>query len=130
MNPSWRVEIVLSQLASETEALWLTLPFARCPADSRHPPLTPQVDTAIVLRAVATGGRGPEAMTVLGIAAVCLAWSAAAAWAWVQCCMRLSWPARSSSGQGRSILSGDFISNRTELGIRGATSSIVQLPKG
>ncbi|WP_376783090.1 RidA family protein [Delftia tsuruhatensis] len=37
VNPSWRVEIVLSQLASETAALWLTLPFARRPADSLHP---------------------------------------------------------------------------------------------
>lgn len=41
--------------------------------------LTPGVDTAMVLRAVATGGRRPAAMAAFGIAAGCLAWGAAAA---------------------------------------------------
>lgn len=41
--------------------------------------MTPGVDTAMVLRAVATEGRHPAAMAALGIAAGCLAWGSAAA---------------------------------------------------
>lgn len=41
--------------------------------------LTPSIDTAMVLRAVATEGRRPAAMGALGIAAGCLAWGSAAA---------------------------------------------------
>lgn len=64
--------------------------------------LTPGIDTAMVLRAVATEGRRPAAMGALGIAAGCLAWGSAAAVGLVgHSCMPQRPHTPSSNGLGR-----------------------------